>query len=162
MMNAIEDAACQLKDALYVAMADCDAKPWNIFLAPTPAVVIDSCCEEEEGDGQAWVTLLQVRPTSNDNYPCGVESEALFVMGISRCAYTIDDQGNSPSAEELSAGFRKLTRDYKIFRKAVVELFVPEMKLDRNDYRFGDWDSHPVRGGCLLSTQELFVNFTCV
>lgn len=160
-MNAIQSAACQLRDALYVAMSDANAKPVRISFSPTAATVIDICCSDDEGDGQAWIALIQVRPTSNMNYPCGTESEALFVMGISRCAHTLDEGGDPPSAEELNDDFEKLTRDYQIMRRAIIELFVPEMDLDKGDYRIGDYDVHPVRGGCLAATQELFVRFGC-
>lgn len=161
-MNAIHSAACQLKDALYVAMSDADAKPVRISFSPTAATVVDICSSDDEEDGQAWVGLINARPTSNDNFPCGTEREVMFVMGISRCAHTLDDAADPPSAEELNEDFAKLTRDYKIFQRAITELFVPEMDLDKGAYRIGDYDVHPVRGGCLVATQELFVRFSCV
>lgn len=156
--------ATLLRDALQVAMSDADASPVRISFSPTSATPIDICCDDGEGDGQAWVSWINAKPivTQGSAYtPCGLETEILFVLGISRCGHTIEDNGEIPTADELNGDFEKLTRDFQILRRALLCLFIPESGLDKGAYRLGDYDVHPLRGGCVVSTHEIHVRFDC-
>jgi hypothetical protein len=163
MVNRLQCAAEQLRDALYVTMAEAGAKPCKIFLSPSPVTPIDVCCDCGDGDGQAWVSLINTRPVGNaqNNFPCAVEIEATFTLGMARCAYTIDDLGNAPSADELNENFERMTADYRIMKDAI-SLFATEFGLFKNDYRLGDFDVHPIGGGCSAYSQYVYVNLgTC-
>lgn len=162
MADPILGAAVLLRDALSLAMAECGAPSCRISLSPTSATPIDICCDCGDGDGQAWVSVIRAMPkaTAAAGYsPCGFETEVLFVLGISRCAHTINDQGEAPSGAELNEDTAKLLRDYQIMLRAVLTHWVPEMDLDKQMYRVGDYDVHPVRGGCLAATLEVFATF---
>lgn len=157
--NRILCAATALRDALYVKMAECDAKPCKIFLSPTAATPVGVCCNCGDGDGQAWVSIVSAKPLYDKKSgfaPCAVETEVLFVVGIARCSPTIDDQGNLPESDELNAATERLARDFQLIR-AAFNLFVAEEDIDNQMYRFGDWDNHPVAGGCQIMTHEIFV-----
>lgn len=153
-------AAEQLRDALYVAMSDCGSKPCKIFLSPTPATPIDVCCSDDDCDGQAWVSVIGVRPTYN-SADIHVQDEVRFELGIARCAHTLDDHGEAPSAEDLNSDTEKLARDFGAMRRAMLKLFVVEAGVERGDYRLGEYDVHPVGGGCMASTHEFFLNLRC-
>lgn len=167
--DILEDFACQLRDALLVAMDKADALPIRLSLYPSPVVPMDICCsDEEEGDGQAWVAFLGTRVKApNRNLPCGGEIEARFAVGIARCAHTIDSQGVAPSGQELDEDALKLFRDYRIMRHAIQGVWAQEMavskyQLNKDDWRLGDYNVHVVRGGCMASSQEVFVDFSCL
>jgi hypothetical protein len=160
MADKLLCAAKGLRDALYVKMAECDAKPCRISLSPTSATPIDVCCDCGDGDGQAWVSIINAVPKFSEASgftPCGFETEFLFVIGISRCSPSIDDLGNPPSAEDLNEATEKVTLDFQIMRAAIA-LYVTEEDVDKQMYRYGRYDVHPVRGGCQVSTHELYLN----
>jgi hypothetical protein len=150
-------AAQQLRDALYVTLADADAKPCRVFLSPSVATPIDFACDCD-GDGQAWVALVNQRSVgeAQNNFPCAVERETLFVLGVARCAYSLDDAGEPPTPDQLTENFERMTLDLQLMNDAVV-LFAQEFGLFKNDYRFGDFEVHPVRGGAMAYTQEVWV-----
>jgi hypothetical protein len=158
VVSRLESAACQLRDALYVKMAEAGVRPCKIFLSPTPATALDVCCSDDDCDGQAWVALINTKPIGDarNNTPCAVQIEAMFVLGIARCAYTLDDQGEAPDAEQISENAVGVYRDFGIMRDAVA-LFAEEFGLFKNDYRLGDFDVHPVRGGCSAYTLEILL-----
>ena len=161
------DFACQLRDALLVAMNKADALPVRLSLSPSPLVPMDICCSDEEGDGQAWVAFLGTKPKApNRNLPCGGETEARFMVGIARCAHTVDDQGVAPSGVELDEDAMKLFRDYRIMRHAIQGIWAPEMQalhgMEKDDWRLGEYNVHAVRGGCMASSHEVLVDFSCL
>lgn len=166
--TSVLDAATQLRDALFVAMSDCDMPPCRISLSPTSATVIDVCCEcvtesGEPGDGQAWVSIIKADPIFSREAgftPCGYETEVLFVLGISRCVPTMDDQGNAPSATELDEAAAKVWASQGMFL-AAINLWVEELELDKEAYTLGTWDIHPIRG-CSVSTMELRWRYDCI
>jgi hypothetical protein len=167
-MDILYRFACELRDALGIAMHDAGAPPLRLSLSPTPMVPMDICCSEEdecEGDGQAWVHLIRARPKApNRNLPCGGETEVQFVIGIARCAHTITEEG-APTGEELDEDTAKLYRDYRIMRRAIQGIWAPEMRqygMEKDDWRLGDYNVHVVRGGCMASSHEVFVDFSCL
>lgn len=159
--NPVLNAAEQLRDALYVTMAECDAKPCRISLSPSSETPIDVCCDCGDGDGQAWVSIIGAKPLDSrmaGYAPCAIETEVLYVVGVARCAAKQDRRGNPPSAEQLDADTQKLMRDFQIMRKAFLGTFVSELGLDKQMYRLGDYDVHPVRD-CMVATHEFYVTF---
>ena len=168
MTDILEDFACQLRDALLVAMDAADALPARLSLYPSPVVPMDICCSSEDGDGQAWVAFIGTKAKApNRNLPCGGEVEARFAVGIARCAHTVDDRGRAPSGQELDDDALKLFRDYRIMRHAIQGIWAPEMaaskyQLKKDDWRLGDYNVHVVRGGCMASSHEVFVDFSCL
>lgn len=76
-------------------------------LAPGAEVAWDDCCK-----GQLWVRTVEVYPTMNGSpFPnqdlrqagCGVEMLAVQIgVGVMRCAATLNDQGQPPSAAQMT------------------------------------------------------------
>jgi hypothetical protein len=154
--------ACQLRDALLIAMDKADALPVRLSLTPSPVPALDVCCSDDDGDGMAWVSMVRGRQKNALNQPCGSETEMLFLVGIARCSPTIGDDQMAPSGAELDEASMKMYRDYRIMRHAIQGIWAPEMQLEKDDYRLGDYSVHAVRGGCQAASQEVYVDFACL
>jgi hypothetical protein len=141
-------------------MNNAHVPPCKWFLSPTPATPIDVCCGGDDCEGQAWVAIVNSRPRYS-TAGVYISDEVLLAMGIARCAYTLTKQGAAPTQDQLNSDTEKLMRDMQLMRCAVLDLYVPAMEMERGDYRFGDYDVHPVKGGCMAATQEVFVTVYC-
>lgn len=125
------------------------------FLAPGAQVPWDTCCDCGSGaEGQAWVAVERMYPANGlaqDTSPqrCHPrEYAADVVVGILRCAHTVDDQGNAPAASVVSADAEKVARDRKILRDALLCGFVGE-EGDPGEFRLGVWQPLGPGGGCV-------------
>lgn len=88
-----------------------DNPPGRVILSPGAAVTHDDCCE-----GQVWVRVQRIEPmvgrTAGTANPCGVLGwVAVLGVGIVRCAAVLDDQGNAPSPEAVTADTVEMNED---------------------------------------------------
>lgn len=124
-----------------------------VHLAPGQQVAWDNCCD---GQGQLWVRVISAHPSVGPNAPfpavdaqqsCGVSAlAAVLGVGVMRCAHTIDDRGDPPSASEMTADTLDTTRDMSILLRAVQCCFLPDR---RPTPKVGQWTPQGVMGGCV-------------
>lgn len=150
-----------LLDCLTVTLTDCDAAACRYFLSSAPSPAWDDCCDCGDGEGQAWVALQSIAPGQNGASvtPCGFEYIATVQVGVLRCAATLDDAGNAPSAETLTAEALSVWRDAALVRESVLCCF-EDLHPDRGDYEMGSWAPFQPQGGCTGGAQTLTIRFT--
>jgi hypothetical protein len=141
---------------LVVRLEQAGAPVCRAFWHPGATAPWDACGESGDGaEGQAWIAVPRVFPS--DNFPTetanahrcipmgyGVE----LVVGVLRCASTVDSSGQPPSSEAVSADALKVSRD----RHAVLESIVCCLFGDDPDpgnYRLGAWEALGPDGGCV-------------
>lgn len=117
------------------------------FLAPGEQVAWDDCCDDGGVGGQLWVRCLNVFPTGpfpqqDNDQKCGVRfTTAVLAVGVVRCAHTLDDQGNSPTAEEMNGDTLGIMDDMEDLFTAITQ-----------DYHWkhtvGRWSPLGPDGGC--------------
>jgi len=101
--------------------------PAVVSVVPGRDVAIDSCCE-----GQAWVRIVRTYPVDPGEFPNG-RGSALdegadpgvfwaveLGAGSARCAPTIDDAGNPPTAAQLERSAAELADDAGRIRRTVL------------------------------------------
>lgn len=95
-----------LQAVLSVAAAGLSVRPGLIHLAPGVQVAHDECC-----DGQLYARLIEAypsgRPFPTPDMPQPCRSVGILALrigiGLIRCAHTIDDTGQPPTAEQMGA-----------------------------------------------------------
>lgn len=132
---------------------------------PGKVVPVDYCCEcPGAGEGQAWVRIDRIYPTSGrfparatQAEPCGAGGgwAAELVMGVYRCVSTLDDQGNPPPCERIWADAEKLSSDATAMRIAAVCCF-PEEGVQSVP---GEYEPLESEGGCGGGTMSVLVRF---
>ena len=125
------------------------------FWAPSGQIPWDACGKTADGaEGQLWVAVESVFPT--DSFPspvagahrCTPSGYGLNLqVGVLRCAHTVDDQGNAPSAEQISSDALKVSNDRAILEQAILCCFVDE-DTDPGMFRLGNWEPMGPGGGC--------------
>lgn len=146
-----------LHSCFALALVEGEAPPCRLSKVPTPVPALDLCCECEDGEGQAWVSLNRLAPIGDDQRgsPCATVYEATFVLGLSRCVPTLDDEGNAPGSDELNDATDKQLRDLVIMRNAAC-CWADNLDLPNSKWRYGDWVAQPASGGCQVSTLTIF------
>lgn len=149
-----------LLDCLTVALVECGAPACSYFLSAAPTPAADSCCDCGNGEGQAWVALQSIAPQNADLNvaPCGFEHLATVQVGVLRCAVTLDDRGNPPTPEQLSAEALAIWRDAALIREAILCCF-GDVHDDRGDYQLGQWVPFPPQGGCIGGAHTVTIRF---
>ncbi|MBA9005943.1 hypothetical protein [Thermomonospora cellulosilytica] len=136
---------------------------------PGATVPVDHCCGCEEGEGQAWVQVRRIYPTTAARFPqpsttlepCdaaggwGME----LVMGVYRCVSVLDDQGNPPSCADVFDDAEKLLSDAAAMRQALACCF-PYTGNDGLDVMAGEYTPMGPDGGCAGGQQTVYVRFT--
>lgn len=120
--------AMQLRELVDVALTDSlGGTPTVSAVVPGRDVAIDSCC-----DGQAWVRMVRTYPVLPVDFPNGrgtplddgTDPGAFWAVelgaGTGRCAPTIDDGGNPPTAAELERSAAELADDAGRIRRVVL------------------------------------------
>lgn len=77
----------------------------TVLLAPGEMAAWDDCC-----DGQVWARLVNITPLPSNTparrpglHPCAVpELMATFELGVVRCAHSLNDRGEAPSAVQVT------------------------------------------------------------
>lgn len=159
--NLFIETMAGLLDCAETALDGCGRSVGRAFLA-VGDVAHDNCCEDE---GQLWVRLIEAYPSASGTtpfpaqatnaQPCGIKILAARVaVGIVRCAHTLDDQGNAPTAEELTFDALGATADASILLSAIqccdVLTRSPVQAL-----RIGRWTASGPQGGCVGGEWEL-------
>lgn len=131
------------------ALIDCGRPVGRAFLAPGSQVAWDDCC-----DGQLWVRMINVFPSGrpfpavDSVQPCGIAVLAVqLAVGVVRCAAVVDDNGNAPTPEELTADTLAQSADASILLSAIQCCDLPTTtdKL----IRVGTWTPSGPQGGCV-------------
>jgi hypothetical protein len=127
------------------------------FVHPGSMAPWDACGVSEGGaEGQAWVAVERVYPV--DPFPQQdlssqrvglVEFAADVIVGVLRCAATVDDQGNPPPAAAVMADSVAQTRDLAILRDALLCCYYPSVDSDPGEFRLGTWEPLGPQGGCV-------------
>lgn len=132
---------------------------------PGRQVPVDYCCDcPTGGEGQAWVRVERIYPTSGRfparatrPEPCGGGGAwaVELVMGVYRCVATLDDAGNPPPCDRIFADAEKLLSDAAVMRAAASCCFpTGETESVPGDYEPLDSD-----GGCGGGVMSLLVRF---
>lgn len=142
MRLPVHDAMQNLLNAVDVEMRHDTAIQ---FLAPGEQVAWDNCCEDGGGGGQLWVRCVQVVPgwpNRDAEQKCGVRlATAVLGVGVIRCAHTLDDQGNPPTAEEMTGDATRIMEDMEDMFSGISSNFEFVHKL-------GQWIPLGPDGGC--------------
>jgi hypothetical protein len=147
-----------LHSCFALALLEAEAAPCRLSKVPTPVPALDLCCECGDGEeGQAWVSMNRVSPIGDDQRgsPCATIYEVTFVLGLSRCVPTLDEEGNAPGADELNAATDKQMRDFLLMRAAAC-CWADNLDLPNGKWRYGEWVAQPASGGCQVSTLTVF------
>lgn len=141
---------------LNVRLAAASVPVCRSFVAPGAQVPWDVCCGCSAGvEGQAWVAVERVYPVApfpqQDSgaqrcHPS--EYAADLVVGILRCAHTVDDQGEPPAAATVTADAGKVARDRKLMLDTLLCDFAG-VDADPGTFRLGFWQPLGPSGGCV-------------
>ena len=129
--------------------------PCNAFVA-AGAVAWDSCCD----GGQMWVGIERVYATGAFPSPasvitCSPQLAADLVVGILRCAPTLNDQGEAPSPERLTESAAQVYEDAYAVVQGVLCCLVPTSKA--RPFVMGIQRPVGPQGGCCGSELRLTV-----
>ena len=141
---------------LVVRLEQADAPVCRAFWHPGATAPWDACGESGDGaEGQAWIAAARVFPSDNfpaetgDAHRCipmgyGVE----LVVGVLRCAATVDSNGREPSSEAVTEDALKVSRDRQAALEAIVCCLFGD-DPDPGNYRLGGWEPLGPQGGCV-------------
>lgn len=131
------------------------AAPKRVFINPGIEVPWDNCCEDE---GQLWARVTQRVPTatgrtaypapatSGSNCPPGIWATTIGV-GALRCAHTVNDNGDPPSAGEMTLDAVDMLQDAAVIEHAVTCCFNNSPALHR--LNLTGWTPLGPEGGCV-------------
>lgn len=132
-----------------------DAPVCRAFLGPGAQVPWDTCCEcRDGGEGQAWVVVDRFYPadglaqdvSAQRCHPSGYAAD--LTVGVLRCAHTVDDRGEAPSAVTVTGDADKVARDRQAVRDALLcDVLGPD--ADPGTFRLGVWQPLGPSGGCV-------------
>jgi hypothetical protein len=134
--------SAELQRWLACAVAALDPPVGRAFVAPGLEVAWDDCCA-----GQVWVRLLQLIPlpqfqkrkASGEN--CAVDVwEITAAIGVVRCVHSVDDDGQPPTPEELTADGIQGAEDMQALMGAIQCCVQPSA--------FVRWNPVGPMGGC--------------
>lgn len=146
--------------AAQAALEACNRPVGLAHLAPGSSVAWDNCCE---GYGQLWVRVLDMFPsgrpfpTTDLTQPCdGLTLLGVRVgVGVVRCAHTLSDDGNPPSAEQMTADTLGSTADATALLHAI-ECDIPQIRQVRAS-RLVNWLPQGPSGGCAGGEWEILL-----
>lgn len=139
-----------LERALACADAALSPPVARAALYPGGQVAWDNC----DCGGQVWVRLISLVPSGNPinnqgrnlTTPCGVLMwTATIGVGVLRCAATVDDVGNAPTAAQLTADTVQMTTDLADLSAALQCCVAPQL----NKLSMVRWDPLGPDGGCV-------------
>lgn len=154
----------ELADCLDVTLTRYGQPVCRTYIAPGGPPAWDVCCDCGIGEGSAWVQVARVFPT--DNFPTQLtqavrcrpgEFAAVINVGVLRCAATIDDNAEIPSAERLTADALKVQTDRVAIYDAFTCCFMEDKEPGTNV--IGAWTPLGPSGGCVGSSVEFTINF---
>lgn len=153
--DAVLPAALRLLESLGDRLEATEAgRPAVASLVPGGAAVAwDDCCE-----GKAWVRVVRIFPSVR--FPeqvqgalnCHTASLACELeVGVLRCASTVDEQGEPPSAEQLTADAVRTVCDAEAMYQAIIADFSPGLGA----LALGQYLPTDVDGGCVGGTMTV-------
>ena len=154
--------AHDLLDCLDARLALHDVPVCRSFLYSGASVSWDVCGRASDGsEGQAWVAVQSVTPT--DAFPSPApphrcppaEYAAEMIVGLLRCAATVDDQGRPPDPAALTDEFDRVGRDRAILREAILCCLADD--LEPGEWQLGSWTPLGPQGGCVGGQQVVTV-----
>lgn len=129
-------------------------------LAPGATVAWDNCEDNGISEGQLWVRIVTAFPTMgqssrggrNSPFPaadteqlCGINFLAVqFGLGVVRCVATVNDDGVTPSGDQMTADALGMTQDAAALLRAI-ECLVPAQRGAKNVL---SWTPQGPQGGC--------------
>lgn len=144
------------------ALTSCGDPTGLVHLAPGAEVAYDNCCE---GEGQLWVRAVNVFPTGGPRVPfpqvdaqqqCGVSALGVRLgVGVIRCAHTLDDGAEPPTAEEMTSDALQTTSDMQILLGAIRCCFTEQVNGPAP--KIEQWLPTGPRGGCVGGEWTLIV-----
>lgn len=122
-----------MRDYLAEAQQQLTSSVGRIVIAPGGSVAWDNCC-----DGQLYIRLVSVQARGRTNCaPLWVHS---IQMGVVRCAATINDAGQPPSATQVTDDALEAYQDLRQLKQAILNVEHTET--------IGSWNPLGVTGGC--------------
>lgn len=108
----------QLRDCLCTKLTETIAgEPCRCSIIPGELAIMDFCGKTPEGEGMAWVRLVQMYESQNfpqpiENGRCNTGFQvAEYELGVLRCAAPLTSDGKAPSAQALQADAAKVWDD---------------------------------------------------
>lgn len=152
LTQEILDCACS---ALEKTACGC---PCHAFVA-SGAVVFDRCCD----DGQLWVGIDRIYAYGNFPAPAGVATcmqplAADLTIGILRCAPTMNDQGEPPTAEVLTLSAAQVHEDGYVLMNGVMCCLAEHARA--RPFVIGSQRPIGPQGGCVGSELKITVALT--
>ncbi|MEU4406186.1 hypothetical protein AB0F88_16820 [Streptosporangium sp. NPDC023963] len=131
-------------------------------------VAADLCCDCGDGNGQAWVRVAEIWPTTA-TWPqrlaqmekCPLNLWAVELeMGAYRCAAKIDNRGRFPSAARLTRDAEVVMDDAAAMRRAANCCFRTSEAARQSARRFivGGWRPLGPEGGCVGGQMSVTVS----
>jgi len=140
--------------------------PGRIELTPGLQPAWDDCCA-----GQLYARVIEVFPTAGRDTPfpgrdtrqagpadatCRVHAYALHIgLGILRCAATVSDDGEAPSAAQVTNDAVLMYKDSRSLL-AVLMCDLPSVK-GVQQMKLGQWTPLGVQGGCMGGEWDAFL-----
>ena len=128
------------------------------FWHPGPEAPHDVCsasvdAEGNEVNGQLWIGYIVEQPgwpePTGEPMTCTTPFTVTLELGIVRCAQGIvDDDGNAPDADLITADAQQQYDDRIALRRAIMCCWTVEHK----DIVLVDWTATPPQGGCVGGT----------
>lgn len=129
------------------------------FISAGGEVPWDNCCVAEDGsNGQLWVRMVDFHPTGpfpaqeRQITPCTpIMMAAQLGVGVLRCVSTVNDQGQFPSAAEMTADGLAMTMDASTILEALKCCVGPMAEDDESPVLkvgINTWLPLGAQGGC--------------
>lgn len=152
----------RLLNAVEQALIDCGRPACRVFLDSSGAPAWDICCECGDGtSGQLWVSVYEINHLNTTNagtMRCISQFEAQVNVGLLRCAWVQDENGNPPDADAVSLQTLGVLRDRVLINQAIICEF--GQTLDVDQWTLGAWTSLGPEGGCVGGQVSLTIRFS--
>jgi hypothetical protein len=156
VVDPLAPVVASLLGCLTERLAVYDVPVCRSFWHPGATAPWDACGTVDGGaEGQAWVAVQRVYPT--DRFPAQVAEAhrcvpsgygAEVVVGILRCAATVDDSGRAPTGDRVTVDAVKVSRDRQIILETIVCCLFGD-DPDPGGFRLGAWEPLGPNGGCV-------------
>lgn len=150
----------RLLDCLSAALVDCNRPPCRVFLDVAKSPAWDECCDCTIGNGQAWVSVGEIRPMNTmltgQMSKCNYEYEAIVEVGVLRCAVMPPEGDTMPDAIRITEQAREILQD----RVAMVQAIQCCLDIERDNWDLGEWNSLGPMGGCVGGEQRVHIRFS--
>lgn len=150
-----------LLTAVESTLFECGRPVCRAFIDTSGAPPWDFCCDCGDGVGQLWVSVYEINHLNTTNagtMRCISQFEAQVTIGLLRCAWTQDDQGNAPAADDISLQSLDLLKDRVAINQAIICAWGQD--VDPDIWELGSWASLGPEGGCVGGQVNLKIRFS--